>query len=150
MDGVWHWFGALLGHAKRHLCCREFVLTNPAHIPDDSTACVWRIADFCGKSAIRHTHPEPGPVARTISYLQKAFGYKIATHSRYERGYEKLAIYADTNKVFKHVAKQSASKWLSKLGQLHDIEHSSLDVLVGPYGNVVRLLKRKRGRSGKK
>jgi hypothetical protein len=57
-------------------------------------------------------------LARTIRYFQQKLGYKVTRSARYEPGHEKIAIYADDKNEFKHVAKQSRSNWVSKLGQL--------------------------------
>jgi hypothetical protein len=96
------------------------------------------------------TNPQPGDANDTIRWIEKTFGYKRVKSGRYERGYQKLAIYADANMQFKHVARQTGARWASKLGFLHDIQHRRLDVLVGPlYGNVVAFL-RKKLKSGKR
>jgi hypothetical protein len=91
--------------------------------------------------------PEPGHFRDTISRIEKEFGYRRVNDGRPERGYEKLAIYADSNDGFKHIAKQAGSRWISKLGDFHDLQHHTLDLLVGPaYGNVVAFLRRRRRR----
>jgi hypothetical protein len=68
-------------------------------------------------------------------------------------GIEKIAIY-EKNGVPTHVARQSASgKWTSKLGKGIDIEHKSLDYLIGFVGSEygeVRVYMERRGMYGKR
>jgi len=114
---------------------------------------VWKEANvdqFGVKGHWDKDQQEEQSLTRTVRYFQQKLGYRVTTDARYEPGYEKIAIYADDKNEFKHVARQTRSRWVSKLGQLHDIEHKSLDLLVGPYGNVVRLLKRRRPKRQKK
>jgi len=61
-----------------------------------------------------------------------------------EGGFEKLAIYG-TSFMYTHAARQlSDGSWTSKLGQLEDITHATLEVIAGgDYGEVVQLLKRR-------
>jgi hypothetical protein len=63
-------------------------------------------------------------------------------------GMEKIAIYGE-NDGFDHVAFQLPDgRWSSKLGELNDLRHESLDVLSGPsfieYGPVVLFMERER------
>ena len=92
-------------------------------------------------------NPEPGDFRETVRWIEKTFGYRRVKNGRPERGYEKLAIYADATGGFKHIARQAGSRWASKLGELHDLQHHTLDLLAGPtYGNVVAFLRRRRQR----
>lgn len=61
-------------------------------------------------------------------------------------GIEKIAIYADANGEAAHVARQLPSgAWTSKLGFLEDIEHDSLEALVGDdYATVSVYMRRRR------
>ena len=60
-----------------------------------------------------------------------------------ERDFPALAIYADGDE-WTHFARFTDGIWLSKLGQGHDIEHSSSLALEGSlYGKVVKVLSRK-------
>jgi hypothetical protein len=92
----------------------------------------------------------PGvPRQRTPEAFIKAYqtiGYIICNAAKLEAGFEKIAIYADSNGRGTHAARQLVTgKWTSKLGDLEDIEHSSLKSLTGPgYGSPVAYLKRKR------
>jgi hypothetical protein len=89
------------------------------------------------------------PREETIEGFIKVFGrlgYAICDTSDLEPSYEKLAIYADETNVPTHMARQLPSgHWTSKLGELEDIEHQTLEQLSGSdYGRVVQFLKRKR------
>ncbi len=71
-------------------------------------------------------------------------GYVLCQTGDLEPGFEKVAIYADTIGRPTHSARQLPNgKWTSKLGNLEDIEHGTLDCLSGSsYGSVALLLKR--------
>lgn len=74
----------------------------------------------------------------------KLHGYEVTDNRDHEKGFEKVAIYADVEGA-SHVARQlQDGNWSSKLGNLSDIEHAKLDVLQDTYGDVVRVLKRRR------
>jgi hypothetical protein len=75
------------------------------------------------------------------------FGYAICGNSQLEAGFEKIAIYADSSGKPAHAARQlSNGCWTSKLGQLEDIEHDTLDDLTGSeYGAVAVIMKRVKG-----
>lgn len=76
--------------------------------------------------------------------LFQLHGYTESANQDHEKGFEKIAIYAD-NEGAQHVARQlQGGKWTSKLGNLSDVEHANLAVLEGTYGNVVRIMKRAR------
>jgi len=89
------------------------------------------------------------PREETVAGFIRAFGhlgYAICDSSDLEPDFEKLAIYADDTDVPTHMARQLQSgDWTSKLGELEDIQHLTLDQLSGSqYGRVVQFLKRKR------
>lgn len=95
---------------------------------------------------------DPPEIAPTEYFIQGfgTLGYKPCDSSTFEIGYQKVAIYANEIGVT-HMARQhfAGRGWLSKLGSLEDIRHSSLtDVegstaaLAGQYGEVVQILKR--------
>jgi hypothetical protein len=55
---------------------------------------------------------------------------------------EAIAIYAD-GENWTHFSKYRDGQWFSKIGEDHDISHSSLDILEGNFfGEVVRILSR--------
>lgn len=72
------------------------------------------------------------------------FGYTPCETADWEPEYEKLALYVDLQGTPTHAARQLPSgKWTSKLGQLEDIEHGTLEGLTGGlYGEVGQILKR--------
>jgi hypothetical protein len=87
-------------------------------------------------------------LATWVKIFEKELGYKRTKKATYEPGFEKVAIYANKSEPT-HVARQVGKRrWLSKLGSGHDIEHATLASLAGhshhEYGEVVRILKRKR------
>lgn len=63
-----------------------------------------------------------------------------------EEGLVKVAIYADEEDIPQHAARQLADgRWVSKLGDLEDIEHTTLDALEeGVVGRVRLYLQRPR------
>jgi hypothetical protein len=79
----------------------------------------------------------------------RGLGFELSDNDKLERGYEKIAIYADAGGVPTHAARQlDSGKWTSKLGRLEDIEHDTLSSLQGPsppaYGEVRQVLRRRR------
>jgi hypothetical protein len=83
-------------------------------------------------------------VANFVRLFKLVSGYEPCSHCRYERGFEKIAIYADNEGNVTHAARQTESgKWTSKLGDWEDIEHDTLEALEGDfYGKVRQFLKR--------
>lgn len=72
----------------------------------------------------------------TLGYVTCADGDTVA-------GYEKVAIFADSQSKPKHAAKQLPNgKWSSKLGTHEDISHSVYGLEGGNYGDVVQYLRR--------
>jgi hypothetical protein len=76
-------------------------------------------------------------------------GFKSCPDGNYEPEQEKLAIYVDASDDPQHVARQlSTGEWTSKLGELEDIRHTTLDILEGDeaddYGRAKHFLKRHR------
>ncbi len=92
----------------------------------------------------------PPGVAReaTIDAFIAAYmtiGYETCGDGNFEKGYEKIAIYASVDGTPTHAARQLDSrKWTSKLGLQEDLEHS-LEGLEGPeYGMVSLYMERKK------
>jgi hypothetical protein len=94
--------------------------------------------------------PEGVPRKNEIEYFIKAFGllgYIPCEDDTPEAGFEKLALYVDDENEPTHMARQLENgRWVSKLGNLEDIEHATLEVLEGntnsEYGKVAQFLKR--------
>jgi len=94
--------------------------------------------------------PEPAPHDETVDSFILAFrilGYSPCDEGTREDGFEKVAIYVDESDTPTHMARQlSSGMWISKCGQLEDIEHETLEALSGfgprEYGVVAGFLKR--------
>lgn len=91
--------------------------------------------------------PPSVPRIETKEAFIKAYellGYSVCHDDKHEEGFEKIAIYVGNSDKPTYAARQlSSGYWTSKLGQLEDIEHTSLDGLVGlHYGSVAVILKR--------
>ena len=78
----------------------------------------------------------------------ESIGYDECASDELEHGFEKVAIYVDTNGSPTHAAKQLENgSWTSKLGSSEDIEHSTLHALEGTglaYASVALILRRPR------
>jgi hypothetical protein len=91
----------------------------------------------------------PGvPAEETVDAFAQAYatiGYEHCEGPEQEAGYEKIAIYAHEEGPA-HVARQRRSgSWVSKLGDLKDIEHWTLDCLIGDfYGQPALFMRRPR------
>ena len=100
----------------------------------------------------------PGlPLDETVDNFIQAFatlGYVPCSSPAFEFGYQKVAIYASGDGQVLHMARQHllGRGWLSKLGEMEDINHADLEciqgdpspiaVALGSYGQVARILKR--------
>jgi len=78
------------------------------------------------------------PVVEVVAELFRRDGYAECGDSGLVAGAEKVAIYADSFREVRHVARQlSSGWWASKLGDLGDIEHATLELVeCGLYGRV--------------
>jgi hypothetical protein len=92
--------------------------------------------------------PPNVPREETIGSFIEAFttlGYTSCQDGNYENGFIKIAIFVDDNGVPTHAALQlSKGNWISKCGELEDIEHD-LNALCGPslaYGTVEHYMKK--------
>ena len=91
--------------------------------------------------------PEGVPRVESLDAFIAAYGtigYKRCTSSLFESGFTKIAIYADSDGVPTHAARQLENgSWTTKFGDYEDIEHISLSCIRGPlYGKAVAYLKR--------
>lgn len=91
--------------------------------------------------------PPDVPRVETVEAFIEAyslFGYTPCETADWELGSEKIALFVDSQGMPTHAARQLPSgKWTSKLGQLEDIEHDTLEGLTeGLYGKVGPILKR--------
>lgn len=73
-----------------------------------------------------------------------SLGYAVTMSGQHETGFEKVAIFAASDGVPTHVARQLANgSWTSKLGRLEDISHLDVSGVGGSdYGEAVTFLRR--------
>lgn len=83
-------------------------------------------------------------IASFVKLYESHGGFSVCSDARLEKGFEKIAIYANESGEATHAARQTKSgRWTSKLGDWEDIEHSTLEALEGEfYGKAVQILKR--------
>jgi hypothetical protein len=113
---------------------------------------IWWQYDPQGTAGVKTYWPRElteGDTVPSWTHVFELEGYKQTDNGRYERGFEKIAIYADKNGKPTHVARQIGSgRWTSKLGKGADIEHDNLDRLAGgskdEYGSLVKFLVRRK------
>ena len=130
----------------------SFVETSPvdsfyncvAHAADDNNTWWWP------SSGRRYYWPPDVQRTANLASFEAAYvtrGYEKCDTPDLEEGVEKIAVYA-LDGVPKHVARQLASgRWTSKLGELKDIDHATLEVLAGNfYGHAVLFMRRPRVR----
>lgn len=92
--------------------------------------------------------PSNVPREETVEAFLAAYatcGFASCDSGRRERGYFKLAIYTDESGKPTHVARQLRDgRWASKLGDLRDIEHKTLnDLAGGEYGEPVAYMRKR-------
>lgn len=98
--------------------------------------------------------PEGVPVDETVQSFVQAFatlGYKDSQNAYFKLGFQKVAIYASSIGLVRHMARQHflGRGWLSKPGSLEDLLHPTLESIEGDpsptsndYGVVVQILER--------
>ena len=90
----------------------------------------------------------PGvPQEVTLAAFIEAFrllAYQECADGSLENGYQKIALYADASGKPTHAARQLPDgTWTSKLGNLEDIVHTTVDDVSGPlYGAPARFMRR--------
>jgi hypothetical protein len=89
--------------------------------------------------------PRTEKLSSFITAFEIEFGYKPCETDTVEDGIEKVAIYKKGEKPT-HMARQLPDgRWISKLGDKHDIAHNSLAEVEGrQYGRVAQILCRPR------
>lgn len=129
---------------RRH----TFHLTSP---PDAAYNCIaWAAGDtgrFWWPGQSPYVYWPPGVQRReelaAFVEMFRSLGYEVCDDDALERGYEKLAIFADSNGKPTHASRQLESgRWTSKMGRSEDIEHTVFGLEAGDYGSVVKYLKR--------
>ena len=96
-----------------------------------------------------HAYWPPGLERReALECFLEAFatlGYQPCDNGSLEAGFEKVALFVDSNGVPKHAARQLPSgSWTSKLGEHEDISHSIYGLEGSTYGTVAKYLRRPR------
>ena len=94
----------------------------------------------------------PEGIAREVTLESYELAFKRQAFRRcdspeLEEGYEKVALYTDSNGVPTHAARQlDDGYWASKLGQGVDIEHARLEDVGGApgYGEIALIMRRPR------
>lgn len=75
--------------------------------------------------------------------LFEGVGYEVCEDAEMEQGFEKVAIYVDSNNKVTHASRQlDSGAWTSKLGNLEDIEHAFDGVSGSRYGSVAVIMRR--------
>ena len=96
--------------------------------------------------------PAAVPREETLDSFKAMFegmGYSECLSADLEPGFEKVAVFVDSDGIPTHAARQlSSGWWTSKLGDRQDIEHESLTALEdspwmrSPYGMVAIVMRR--------
>lgn len=101
--------------------------------------------------------PETVPRRSSIQAVVAAYesiGYKVCDNTGIESGFKKIAIYADSLDMPKHVARQLPDgEWTSKLGDGVDVEHpfvtiweraimQMMPIDLSSYGRLVKIMKK--------
>jgi hypothetical protein len=86
------------------------------------------------------------PVVGVVAEVFRRVGYTATGNREHQLAVEKVAIYADEWREVRHAARQLADGlWVSKMGDLADIRHETLEPLEGPlFGQVVLIMERPR------
>jgi hypothetical protein len=125
-----------------------YYLTSP---PDQSYNCIAWAAGDASRWWWPVQHPFafwPATVPRTVELssfvaLFESLGYELCADGDLDKGFLKVALYADANGIPTHAARQLENgQWTSKVGRIEDISHSLYGLEGGGYGSVVRFLKR--------
>lgn len=130
----------------------SYFLTSPE--ASDYNCIAWAAGDTG-----RWWWPDPAPLAywppgvprqlRVDAFIAAfaTLGYEPCSDGGLERGFEKVALFADANGEPKHAARQLPSgRWSSKLGPWEDISHSIYGLEGAQYGDVVQYMRRRTSR----
>ena len=104
---------------------------------------VWPWPDF------PYVWPPGAPMEETLDAFKVAYeleGFQECADDSLEENIERIVIYVDADGVPTHVARQLLDgRWTSKLGDLRDIDHASLEVIAGGlYGHPQLFMRRVR------
>ena len=118
---------------------------------DNAYNCIaWAYGDiskwFWPDNDYRSFWPKDIPHECTLDAFIRLFGkigYEVCYDGEMEIGFEKIAIYTDSDNLPTHASRQLESGlWTSKLGIEYDVEHSLASMEDGVYGNVTVFMKR--------
>lgn len=92
-------------------------------------------------------HPDIPRTQNLNSYIQyyETQAFRECNDGNYERGFDKIALYSNEYKLFKHISFQlDKNRWASKLGGWEDIYHNDVNCLSGgSYGSFITYMSRK-------
>ena len=72
-----------------------------------------------------------------------SLGYQVCQEEESELGFEKIALFGDSQGKPTHAARQLPNgRWASKLGRREDLEHALHDLAGTVYGSVVLIMRR--------
>lgn len=142
--------GDLEGRFPR-LAAHPYAVTSPCS--DEYNCLAWAAGD-----SVRWWWPDPmgtgywpdeAPRLVTLDAFARAFatlGFEPCADPQLEPGFEKIAVYVEASGVPTHAARQYRDgTWSSKLGNLEDISHATLDSLrESDYGEPAFFMKRRR------
>jgi hypothetical protein len=136
-----------------NLNSENYRITSPPDINYNCVGWAFEEMDRCWwpEPSEQYYWPEEIEMAETMDAFVavcRRSGYELCETSEFETGYERLAIYAGTDQVPTHLARQLPNgSWTSKIGDLEDIQHrlKGLEGLNSRYGRVVRIVRRPKG-----
>ncbi len=132
-----------------NLISSNYVITSPA--TPEYNCIAWAAGDaekwWEPDSQNLYCWPPRAPRQYTLEayvYVYELLGFALCDDFVHEEGFEKIVLYADSNRRPTHATRQLIfGGWTSKLGQLEDIKHSTLDSLTGYYyGSIAVIMKR--------
>jgi hypothetical protein len=127
----------------------SYLVTSPSD--NDYNCIAWAAGQtsawwWPGQDAAKEYWPPGVPRARTRDAFAAAFallGYTECDDEAPEEGFEKIAVFVDTEGQPTHAARQlPGGRWTSKLGRAEDIEHTLRDLEGNLYGRVTLIMKR--------
>lgn len=125
----------------------EFEITSPVDFTYNCFAWAAGYSDHCMQPSTNQRYCWlTGELGETLDNFEKQFNllwFQERTDESFEEGFEKVAFYVKDSEVT-HASRQLANGWwTTKLGQMEDITHKTLQGLEGiEYGYVKLILRR--------